>query len=142
MRIFACQHLTRETVWISELMTHANGARRIARVEILSGDAKAAAAHMSRLIDEPAEQADGVWRVHSGGKRADFVFLDAASFAARYPQDVRAGAAPEGAVAIVIGSTSLAAAKSALGAHGVAHGAAVSVPARAANGVILSFIAA
>jgi catechol 2,3-dioxygenase-like lactoylglutathione lyase family enzyme len=142
MRIFACQHLTRETVWIPELMTHANGAQRIARVEILSADAKAAAQHMSRLIDEPADQVDGVWRVRSGGKRADFVFLDTASFAARYPEAVRAGAAPEGAVAIVIGTKDIAAAKAALGANGVAHGAAVTVPARAGNGVILSFIAA
>ncbi len=142
MRIFACQHLTRETVWIPQLMTHANGAQRIARVEILSGDAKAAAQHMSRLIDEPAEEVGGVWRVRSGGKRADFVFLDARSFAARYPEAVRVGAAPEGAVAIVIGTKSVAAAKTALGATGVSHGDAVSVPARAANGVILSFIAA
>lgn len=142
MRIFACQHLTRDTVWIPELMSHANGAQRIARVEILSGDAKAAAQHMSRLIDEPAEQAEGVWRVRSGGKRADFVFLDPASFAARYPEAVRSGAAPDGAVAIVIGTKDVAAAKAALGATGVAHGAAVSVPAHAANGVILSFIAA
>lgn len=142
MRIFACQHLTRETVWIPELMSHANGAQRIARVEILSGDAKAAAQHMSRLIDEPADEADGVWRVRSGGKRADFVFLDAATFAARYPEAVRTGAAPEGAVAIVIGTNDVAAAKAVLGANGVAHGKAVTVPARAANGVILSFIPA
>jgi catechol 2,3-dioxygenase-like lactoylglutathione lyase family enzyme len=142
MRIFACQHLTRDTVWIPELMTHANGARRIARVEILSADAKAAAAHMSRLIDEPADETGGVWRVRSGGKRADFVFLDAGTFAARYPAAVREGAAPEGAVAIVIGSSDVAAAKAALGANGIAHGDGVSVPARAANGVILSFIPA
>src|ERR1700746_429542 len=29
MRIFACQHKTRETVWIPELMHHANGAKRL-----------------------------------------------------------------------------------------------------------------
>src|SRR5205823_12742366 len=28
LRIFACQHKTRETVWIAELMKHANGAKR------------------------------------------------------------------------------------------------------------------
>src|SRR3974377_2445951 len=29
MRIFACQHKTRETVWIPELMKHANGAKSL-----------------------------------------------------------------------------------------------------------------
>ena len=29
VRIFACQHKTRETVWIPELMKHANGAKRL-----------------------------------------------------------------------------------------------------------------
>src|SRR5499427_4229833 len=32
MRIFACQHKTRETVWIPELMKHANGAKHIKQV--------------------------------------------------------------------------------------------------------------
>ena len=32
VRIFACQHKTRETVWIPELMTHANAAKRISEV--------------------------------------------------------------------------------------------------------------
>ena len=31
LRIFACQHKTRETVWIPELMKHANGAKRLSR---------------------------------------------------------------------------------------------------------------
>ena len=34
VRIFACQHKTRETVWIPELMKHANGARRLKQVLI------------------------------------------------------------------------------------------------------------
>jgi Glyoxalase-like domain len=140
MRIFACQHLTRDTVWIPELQKHANGVRRIARVEILSADPKASAEHMSRLIDEPVRaEADGTYRVPSGGKRADFLFYDPAGFAKRYPEAVRAGAAAEGAVALVLGTDDLAKAKAVPGT--VAHGEAVSVPANAANGVIVSFIA-
>jgi hypothetical protein len=141
MRIFACQHLTRNTVWIGELQKHANGATRIAAIEILSPDPKAAAAHMSRLIDEPASVADGVWRVPSGGKRADFVFYDAATFAQRYPEAARAGAAPDGAAALVIATSDLGAATQALNGTGIAHHGLVSVPARAANGVIVSFAA-
>ncbi|MBX9989190.1 VOC family protein [Phreatobacter oligotrophus] len=139
MRIFACQHLTRETVWIPELQSHANGARRIARIEILSADPEAAAKKMSGLIDEPATKTPDGWRVPSGGKRADFLFYGAAGFAARYPAAVREGAAAEGAVAIVIATGDLAKAKAASAA--IAHGEeTVSVPAARANGVVISFI--
>jgi catechol 2,3-dioxygenase-like lactoylglutathione lyase family enzyme len=140
MRIFACQHLTRETVWIPELQKHANGAFCISRVEILSGDPKAAAEHLSRLIDEPVSPAGSAWRVPSGHKRADFLFCDAATFAERYPDALRVGAHSEGAAAIAIGTTDLAAAGKVLGSLGIAHGAAVSVPAAVSNGVVLSFV--
>jgi hypothetical protein len=96
---------------------------------------------MSRLIDQPVSSADGAFRVHSGGKRADFVFYDAAQFARRYPDAVRAGAAPEGAAALVIGTSDLAAATKALGTTGIAHHGMVSAPASAANGTVVSFVA-
>lgn len=139
LRIFACQHLTRDTVWIPQLQSHANGAARLLRVEVLSDDPKAGADHLSRLIDEPVEQASDGWRVRSGGGRGDFLFYDAAGFAKRYPDAVREGAAPNGATAIVVGTSDLAKAASALGPRGVKHGAAISVPAAQANGVIVSF---
>lgn len=140
LRIFACQHLTRETVWIPELQSHANGASRIIRVEVLADDAKAAAEHLSRLIDEPVKQQDDGWLVPSGGKRADFLFYDAAGLAKRYPDAVRVGAGPGGAVAIVLASSDLDGAAKALGSVGFRHGAAVSVPAASANGLIVSFL--
>ncbi|QCK86480.1 VOC family protein [Phreatobacter aquaticus] len=139
MRIFACEHLSRHTVWIPELMVHANGAKAIARIEILTADPKAAAEHMSRLIDEPAIADGAVWKVPSGGRRADFVFLDAAAFAARYPDAVRAGATTSGAAALVLVTDDLAKAKAIPGA--VTTGSAVSIPASAANGVVVSFVA-
>jgi hypothetical protein len=140
MRIFACQHLTRETVWIPQLQKHANGAARIVRIEILSGEPKSVAEHLGRLIDEPVTPVGDGWRVPSGRKRADFFYCDRATFATRYPEAVRAGAAPEGGAAIVIGTTDLAAAAKVLGPLGVAHDGAVSVPAAAANGVVVSFV--
>jgi hypothetical protein len=139
MRIFACQHLTRDTVWIPEIQKHANEVRRIARVEILSADPKAAAQKMAGLIDEPAVETPDGWRVPSGGKRADFLFYDQAQFEKAYPAAVREGAASEGAVALVFGTADLAKAKAASG--GIAHGAEqVSVPAMHANGVVVSFV--
>ena len=140
LRIFACQHLTRETVWIPELQSHANGASRLVRLEVLAADPKAAAEHLARLIDEPARTDRDGWLVPSGGKRADVLFYDAAGSARRYPQAVREGAAPEGAVALVVASDNLDGAKVALGRHAVAHDGAVSVAASAANGIVLSFV--
>ncbi|AZO80579.1 MULTISPECIES: VOC family protein [unclassified Bosea (in: a-proteobacteria)] len=140
LRIFACQHLTRETVWIPELQSHANGASRIIRIEVLADDPKAAAEHLSRLIDEPVKQQDDGWLVPSGGNRADFLFYDAAGLARRYPDAVRVGAGPAGAVAIVLASTDLDGAAKAFGPVGVRHGAVLSVPAASANGLIVSFL--
>lgn len=139
MRLFACQHLTRETVWIPELQRHANAATRIVRIEVLADDPKAAAAQLSQLIDEPASQVDDAWRVRSGGKRADFVFYDAAGFAKRYPETVRNGGRGGGVAAIVLASADLDAAAKALGPLAVTHDTVVSAPASAANGVVVSF---
>lgn len=140
IRIFACEHLTRDTVWVPAWQSHANGVRRILRVEVLTGDPAAAAAQFGRLIDEqPITEADA-WRVRSGGNRAEILFYDAAGFARRYPEAVRKGAAPEGAVALVLASDDLPGATQALGAVGVAHGGVVSAPAHAANGIIVSFV--
>lgn len=140
MRIFACQHLTRETVWIPELQRHANGAAWIIRVEVLAADPQASAAHLSSLIKEAASRDGDGWLVPSGGRRADFLFYDAAGFAARYPDAVRDGGASEGAAAVVLATTDIAGAKAALGGKAVSHGASLSVPASAANGVVLSFL--
>ena len=76
VRIFACQHKTRETVWIPELMKHANGAKRLRQVLIVSPEPAKDAAHMSRMIDRDVRtEADGAIAVPSGSDRADFVFL-------------------------------------------------------------------
>jgi catechol 2,3-dioxygenase-like lactoylglutathione lyase family enzyme len=140
LRIFACQHLTRETVWVQEWQSHANGATRIRRIEVLTADPKAAAAHLSRLIDEPASQVEGGWQVPSGGKRADVLFSEAAAFARRYPQAARTGAPPDGLASVVLESADIELTKAALGAEALVHDGAVSVPASAANGIVVSFV--
>ncbi|AMJ59809.1 VOC family protein [Bosea sp. PAMC 26642] len=141
VRIFACEHLTRETVWIPALQDHANGASRLLRIEVVTADPAAAAARLEALIAEQATQGGDAWIVASGKGRADFLFYDAAGLAERYPEAVRDGAAPEGAAAIVVATSDLAGATKALGSLAVAHDGAVSAPASAANGVIVSFVA-
>ena len=58
MRIFACQHKTRETVWIPELMRHANGAKHLTQVLLVAPDPAREAAHLSRLTDREARKDD------------------------------------------------------------------------------------
>src|SRR3954451_2569056 len=67
VRIFACQHKTRETVWIPELMKHANGARRLRQVLIVSPEPTDDAAHLGRMTDrEVTPEPDGAVMVPSG----------------------------------------------------------------------------
>lgn len=139
LRIFACQHLTRENVWIPELQSHANTALRLDRVEMLSKEPKAAAAHMSRLIDRPVQpMPDGALRVETGAGRCDFVFVDRATLEKRHPGVSLAGIPDEGAITMSVVVKDLAKAKASVGARcAFADATAVKVAPSEANGVIL-----
>lgn len=143
LRVFACQHLTRENVWIPELTRHANTATRIDRIEMLSPDPAAAAAHMGRLIDRPVEtESDGARRVETGAGRGAFVFVDRATLEKRHP-GVPLGKLPEQAgMTIAVRVSDLAAAKRALGSKAATSDArTVKVAPAEANGVVLELSA-
>ena len=141
LRIFACQHLTRENVWLPELTRHANTATRIDRVEMLAKEPMAAAAHMGRLIDRPVEKlGDGALKVATGAGRGDFVFLDRAALERRHPGVSLAGIPAEGAITIALRVRDAAAAAKAVGPRAVVKAPGVVKVAPAdANGVILEF---
>jgi len=139
MRIFACQHLTREAVWIPELLRHTNTAKRIDRVEIVSADPITAAEHMARLIDQNAvPEADGAWRVPSGSTRGAFVFMTEAGLRARYPGLDLGNLPTEGAISLCLRVDDEQAALAAAGAAAklVAPGR-VAIPPSAATGVLI-----
>jgi catechol 2,3-dioxygenase-like lactoylglutathione lyase family enzyme len=141
VRIFACQHKTRETVWIPELMTHANAAERLKQVLIATPEPAKDAAHLARLIDrEPKAEADGAVAVPSGGDRADFVFLTRDQLGKRYPGVALAGVPERGGAGLVFISGDLAATEQALGSAGVRSGAAICAAPAAANGTLLAFV--
>src|SRR3954466_6588143 len=50
IRLFACQHKTRETVWIPQLQKHANTAKRIAEVMVVTPEPEGDAKHLARMI--------------------------------------------------------------------------------------------
>ena len=141
VRIFACQHKTRETVWIPELMKHANGAKRLRQALIVSPEPAKDAAHLARMIDrEVRAEPDGAVAVPSGSDRADFVFLTKDQLGRRYPGVSLAGVPERGGAGLVIASD-LAAAEKAFGSAGVRSGSAVCVAPAAANGTLLAFVA-
>lgn len=141
MRVFACQHFTRDAVWLPHLTRHANTATRIKRVELMSHDPAAAAAHMSRMIDMPVvREDDGALRVDSGGARGAFVFMERARLGARHPGLSIEGMADDCAAALILGVGDLAAAKRAAGtAVRAASDRRVSIGPGEANGIILAF---
>jgi catechol 2,3-dioxygenase-like lactoylglutathione lyase family enzyme len=141
MRIFACQHKTRETVWIPELMHHANGAKRLKQVLLVAPDPAGEAAHLSRLTDREArKESDGAVAVPSGSDRADFVFMTRDQLSARYPGVSLTGLPERGAAGLVI-AADLAKAENALGDAGIRSGKSICVPPAAANGTLLAFVA-
>jgi len=142
VRIFACQHKTRETVWIPELMKHANAAKRIRQALIATPEPAKDAAHLGRLIDrEPKAETDGAVSVPSGGDRADFVYLTLDQLGKRFPGVPLAGLSERGGAGLFLLSDDLAATEKALGSAAVRSGAAICVPPAKANGTLLAFIA-
>ena len=142
MRIFACQHKTREMVWIPELMRHANGAKRLREVLLVAPEPAKEAAHLSKMIDrETHTETDGAIAVPSGSDRADFVFMTKEQLGRRYPGVSLAGLADRGAAGLVIAADPSAAEK-ALGANGVRSGQSICVAPAKANGTLLAFVRA
>jgi hypothetical protein len=140
VRIFACQHKTRETVWIPELMQHANGAKRLKQVVIVSPEPAKDAAHLSRMIDRDVRnEADGAVAVPSGGNRANFVFLTRDRLGKRYPGVSLAGLPERGGAGLVI-AADLSATEKALGTTGVRSAGGIVVPPAAGNGTLLAFV--
>jgi hypothetical protein len=143
LRIFACQHKTRETVWIPELMKHANGARRLKQVLVVSPQPAEDAAHLGRMTDRDVRpEPDGAVAVPSGSDRADFVFLAKEQLRGRYPEVALAGLPERGGAGLVVVTSDLAAAEGAVGSAGVRSGRGICVAPAAANGALLAFVAA
>jgi catechol 2,3-dioxygenase-like lactoylglutathione lyase family enzyme len=143
LRIFACQHKTRETVWIAELMKHANGARRLMQALVVSPEPARDAAQLARMTDrETGTEPDGAVVVPSGADRADFVLLSKELLARRYP-GVSLERLPEhGGAGLVLATSDLAATAKAVGGFGIPSRGAVCVSPAAANGTLLAFVEA
>jgi len=106
VRLFACQHLTRETVWLPDLVSHANGARALSRIEIVAEDPPAAAALCAQMLGLTfARGEDGGFCVAMRPRGADLVFMDAPSFDRRWQVGAQAQGTGCGIVLDVAAST-------------------------------------
>jgi hypothetical protein len=141
LRIFACQHKTRETVWIPELQKHTNAAKGLKQALVVSPDPAKDAAHLARMIDRDVRaEPDGAVAVPSGSDRADFVFLTKEQLGRRYPNASLSGLPERGGAGLVLATGDLAAAEKTIGKAGIRSGDSVVVAPAAANGTLLAFV--
>lgn len=141
LNVFACEHLTRESVWLPELMEHANGAVALAAVTVVSDDLDELPGAYERLLGPGrAIRSDGDVVVDTGS--APIRFVQRGAFAERYPGIRLVEVPPPYPAALGFRVRDLAATKRALaGVHTVELGAALCVPPAEACGVLIEFVA-
>lgn len=87
--VFMCQHKTRETVWLPELIEHANGANGLSAIIAVSDEPETAARGFARLYAEgKATAEDGAWRVYTGPRSAEILVYGRAQAEQLYGADV------------------------------------------------------
>jgi len=101
--IFACQHHTRDAVWVPSLQTHANGARRILRVLVATDDPAGGAGALAEAIDGRARADGDVHVVATAPGRGEIAFAPR-DVIARLAQCDAAALPREGGAAMVLGS--------------------------------------
>ena len=83
-RLFACQHMTRDTVWLPELTRHDNTATAMLRVERRSPRPEDAARAHAAVIGSAPEPVAGGWRIPAAPRGAAVDYLAPDAFAARW----------------------------------------------------------
>lgn len=141
--VFMCQHKTRETVWLPELIKHSNGAIGLSAIIAVSADPEKTAQGFARLFaDGKVGKADGEWRVSTGANSADLIIVGAQRAAEIYP-DVDFSNTPSNAFAALrIRVSSLAEVSAALDKNEVSYlktDAGIAVLPENASGTILVF---
>ncbi|CAM4206115.1 Glyoxalase-like domain-containing protein [Bordetella tumbae] len=78
IRMYFCQHLTPECVWMPTLMAHPNGALRIHQIEVRAAEEQAVAWRLGIIADARVEEVDTGWDVVLGNLRLNVVHDDTA----------------------------------------------------------------
>lgn len=139
VRIFACQHHTRDSVWVPELLKHDNTACGINRLDVIAADPQAAADHMARLLDGTSQPAENGVRVETGPGRASFMFMTKESFVSSYEIGQNDTLPEQGVAGLMLRVRDLDAAARHAGPDAVIGKEKVTVPAACASGVMIVF---
>nr|WP_247876747.1 VOC family protein [Ochrobactrum sp. CM-21-5] len=84
--VFMCQHKTRNTVWIPELIQHPNGANALSAIVAISDDPENTAKGFSHLFaNGKMKGRDDGWKVTTGEHSADLLVLAPEKAAEIYP---------------------------------------------------------
>lgn len=119
--MFMCQHRTRETVWVPELMRHANGAKALSALVTTSQSPAADANAYANLFAAGSVSAVNKGAVvRTGGRSASIFVLSPSALAARYKGMDLAALPKTGHSAMVVETHSLDQAAGILGQAGVA----------------------
>jgi catechol 2,3-dioxygenase-like lactoylglutathione lyase family enzyme len=141
--VFMCQHKTRETVWLPELIEHENGAIGLSAIVTISDEPAQAAKGFARLFKagEAVEHIGG-WKVLTGPESADILVVDREKAASLYPEVDLSKTPASAFAALRIRVSSLDKARAALSAQGVSFvstSAGVAVKPESASGTVLEF---
>ena len=141
---FMCQHKTRETVWLPELLEHRNGALGLAGVVAATPDPRRVAEGFARLFaDGKVSTMEDGMRVETGSRSAPLFLLDPDALAKRYA-GLDMGKTPRNAfAALQLIAPDLPRVRSILDAAGVTHGetpAGLAVDPSDASGCAIEFL--
>lgn len=101
--IFACQHHTRDAVWVPSLRSHGNGVTRILRVLVAAGDPATAGGELAAAIGATVRQDGAMHVVATGPARGEIGFAPRALIA-QLAQCAEDALPEEGGAALVLGT--------------------------------------
>lgn len=144
--VFMCQHKTPETVWLPELLHHANGAVALSGLIAQSPDPAEDAARLARLFAAGrATPVTGGAVVETGHRSASVSILSPQALQERYPGMDLNGLPARGLAGTVVRVADLAQTRACLDKQGIAFlptTEGLAVPADLCSGAIVEFVAA
>jgi catechol 2,3-dioxygenase-like lactoylglutathione lyase family enzyme len=142
--IFMCQHKTRDTVWIPELLEHANTACGLDAILAVSQTPEADAQQLARLWAEGAVRTeDGLVRIDTGRNSAPLLLGTSARMTALFPGIDLSGTAQGAFTALRVKVRDLQAVKACLDTAAVSFhetGSGLAIGPEHAAGVLLEFV--
>lgn len=144
--VFMCQHKTRDTVWLPELLTHANTVCGLSAILAISDAPEADATSFARLwADGAVSTEDGFTTIHTGPNSAPLIMAGKDRMTAAYAGLDLAATAQGGFTVLQLKVRDLDAARKCMdeaGASLVETSRGIAVAPQSAAGVIVEFVPA